>query len=220
MKRKLYILIACAIASTLVFTACSKDKTTEGEGEDGASTDITVDLGDPSLPPVDDTNKALYAGAQAIYEEISLGTLPTDQEQTFEKDDYTYYKVDDPRFTTYDEFNTYLAQYFTESFINGEILSDSNLLLTKDDNGDLYFLGMGRGTNIYYAGHTFEVDKEGEQEMTLRATAYYNNELDTDTAEPFFTAPENPDDYTVQTYAFTLLPVDGAWRFDNFHLFY
>lgn len=219
MKRKLYILLACVIASTLVFTACSKDKTTDEDG-DGTGTDITVNLDDPSLPPVDDATKTLYAGAQAIYEEISLGTLPTDQEQTYEKDDYTYYKVDDPRFTTYDEFNTYLAQYFTADFIGEEILSDSNLLLTKDDNGDLYFLGMGRGTNIYYAGHTFEIDKQDEQEMTLRATAYYNNELDVETAEPFYTAPENPDDYTVQTYVFNLLPVDGAWRFDNFHLFF
>lgn len=213
------LLLTCIVTSALVFAACSNNTT--APEEDGSTQAPVVEMEPEALPPVDETVQALYEGATDIYTNISLGQLPVDREQVYEVGDYTYYKVTDSRFADYEAFRTYLAQYFTLSFIDDEILNENNLLLAKGEDGMLYSLGSGRGTNIFYAGHTFEISHETEQEIGLKATAYYTNSATPEEEiEYFYTTPENTEDYTTQTYSFSLLKEDGAWRFDTFHLFY
>ena len=124
----------------------------------------------------DEELQQLYGDAYKIYNQISFGKFDYSEETTMEKDGFTYYKITDSRFKTYDDFQNYLLQYFTEQFVNNSILSPDNVMFAKGDDGGLYYLGGGRGVNPFYAGHTFAMDKEGEDELGFKATAYYTNE--------------------------------------------
>lgn len=63
-------------------------------------------------------------------------------------------------------------------------------MFTKGEDGGLYYLGGGRGSNIFYAGHTFEIDKESDDEIGFKATAYYTNSNEAYKGDYFYTAPE------------------------------
>ena len=73
-------------------------------------------------------------------------------------------------------------------------------MFTKGEDGGLYYLGGGRGSNIFYAGHTFEIDKESEDEIGFKATAYYTNSNEAYKGDYFYTTPDNPEDYTTRNF--------------------
>lgn len=219
MKKKLLALLAVAVLGAALATGCGGSKDTETvPPEDSVAATITVD--DGSLPPLEEDLQQLYADAYKIYNQISFGKFDYSEETTMEKDGFTYYKVTDSRFPTYDDFQNYLLQYFTEQFVSNSILSPDNIMFAKGEDGGLYYLGGGRGTNIFYAGHTFEMDKEAEDEMGFKATAYYTNSNEAYDGEYFYEAPEDPENYTTQEYLFVLWNEDGAWRFNTFYLFF
>ena len=89
----------------------------------------------------------------------------------------------------------------------------------KGDNGGLYFLALPRSTNPFYAGHTFEIDKEGKDEMAVVATAYYTKEEHC-ADKPFYKTPSAPETYQTREYRFTMKQEDGQWKFDDFYLFF
>ena len=93
-------------------------------------------------------------------------------------------------------------------------------MFTKGEDGGLYYLGGGRGSNIFYAGHTFEIDKESDDEIGFKATAYYTNSNEAYKGDYFYTAPDNPEDYTTQEFLFVLWKEDAGWRINTFHLFF
>lgn len=218
MKKKLVTLMACAMIGTAVLAGCGGNSANTEVPEDSVAATITVE--DASLPPLSEELQELYAGAYKIYNQISFGKFDYDETATMDKDGITYYKITDSRFQTYDDFQKFLEQYFTKDFVTNGILSEDNIMFAKGDDGGLYFLGSGRGTNIFYAGHVFEMDRETEQEIDFKATAYYTNSAEAYEGDYFYTAPENPDDYTTQEFHFVLLNEDGAWKFDDFALFY
>lgn len=137
-----------------------------------------------------------------------------------EKNGNTYYKVTDERFATYDDFQAYLEQYFTKDFVSSEILAEKNIQFVKGDDGALYFLGGGRGSNIFYAGHVFKLDRQTDKEIDLTATAYYSTGDSAYNGEVFYVAPENADEFSTTDYHFVMLLEDGEWKFDDFVLFY
>ena len=217
MKKKLLALLAMTVIGAALVTGCGGDADTVAP-EDSVAATITVD--DASLPPMDEEIQQLYADAYKIYNQISFGKFDYDQETTFEKDGFEYYKITDSRFKTYDDFRTFLLQYFTEQFVDNSILNADNIMFAKGEDGGLYYLGCGRGTNIFYAGHTFAMDKEGEYEMGFKATAYYTNSGEAYEGETFYEAPADPENYTTQDYLFVLWKEEAGWRFNTFHLFY
>lgn len=214
MKKKAFILLVCAAAAVTALVGCNNNGQAENPPEE------TVVIADESLPPLSEDLQELYKGAYTIYYDISFGMFEADENDTLIKDDFTYYRVKDNRFQDYDAFRGYLENYFTKDYINEEILNETNILFTKGDNGGLYFLNGGRGSNIYYAGHTFQVERETEKEIDLVATAYYTNSNEPYDGNYFYTAPEDPDAFTEQVYSFVLLKEDGNWKFDSFSLFY
>lgn len=224
MKKKLYLFLACAAVAAMVVAGCGgKKDTAETPGTDEPDTkqeEEVVYTSEDGRPPLPDDLKDLYQGAAEIYTEISLGTLDADDSATMEKNGLKYYKVDDSRFATYDDFQAYLEQYFTKDFVSSEILTDKNVQFVKGDDGALYFLGGGRGSNIYYAGHVFKLDRQTDKEIDLTATAYYSTGDEAYDGEPFYVAPENADDFTTTDYHFVMLLEDGEWKFDDFVLFY
>lgn len=217
MKKKLLAFLAMAAIGAALVTGCGGGEASAPE-EPSVAESIVVD--DASLPPLEGEVQQLYADAYKIYNQISFGIFDYDSEKTYEKDGFTYYKITDSRFKTYDDFQTYLQQYFTEQFVTNSILSPDNVMFAKGDDGGLYFLGGGRGANPYYAGHTFAMDKEGEEEMGFKATAYYTNDGSIHEGDYFYEAPADAENYTTQDYLFVLWKEDASWRFNTFHLFF
>lgn len=217
MKKKLVVLMTCAMIGTGVLSACGNNAAEAGK-EPAIE---TAETDDASMPLLDADLRELYAGALEIYSQINFGDFDYDEAAILEKEDFTYYKITDDRFQTYDDFQKYLEQYFTKDFVKTSILSENSIMFTEDADGNLYFLGGGRGKNIYYAGHVFApAAEQTETEISCTATAYYTNSNDPYDGDYFFTAPENPEDYTTQKFQFLLLKEDGAWKFDDFALFY
>lgn len=227
MKRKLGLILSCVGICALLFTGCSKNEApaenTSNPSQEVSQQEIPDEIADVDTATsyIDKEELAvLFAQAQQIYTDISLDHIELDESVIYNENDMDYYKVVDKRFTTSDEFRAFLAQYFTTDFIEQDILSETNLKFTSDADGNLYMLKTSRAVNPLYAGHTLLVDKDSEKEVVLRATAYYATTIDSNTEEPFFVAPENPDDFTTIEFVFTLLKDNDAWRFDNFNLFY
>lgn len=217
MKKKLITLLTCVVVGAAVVTGCGNT----GKPVGSETHECKVVIEEASLPPLEDDLKELYRGAYEIYSEINFGLLEYDEETTMEKDGFTYYKVTDGRFKSYDEFRNYLLKYFTENFVNGNILSPENIMFLKGEDGGLYTLGGGRGTNIYYAGHTFTMDKESDEEIGFKATAYYTNSNEPYSGDYIYKTPENAEDYTTQDYLFVLWnDAEIGWRFNTFYLFF
>ncbi len=224
MKKKLYLFLACAAVAAMVLGGCGgKDKNNDaadGTEPDQKQEEEIVYTSEDGRPPLADDLKHLYQGAAEIYAEISLGTFDADVNTTMEKNGNTYYKVTDERFATYDDFQAYLEQYFTKDFVSSEILAEKNIQFVKGDDGALYFLGGGRGSNIFYAGHVFKLDRQTDKEIDLTATAYYSTGDSAYNGEVFYVAPENADEFSTTDYHFVMLLEDGEWKFDDFVLFY
>lgn len=227
MKKKLYLFLACAAVAAMVLGGCGGKKSDEApadakepgqEQQNGEEEEVYTS--EDGRPPLADDLKELYQDAAEIYTEISLATFDADDNSTMEKNGLQYFKVDDDRFATYDEFQTYLEQYFTKDFVSSEILTDKNVQFAKGDDGALYFLGAGRGSNIYYAGHVFKLDRKLDKEIDLTATAYYSTGDSAYDGEIFYVEPENAGDFTTTDYHFVMLKEDGEWKFDDFVLFF
>ena len=213
MNKKKKCLLLCAMIGTL--SACGNTPT-QADAESAAM--ATIDQ--KALPPLSEDLQELYEGAYQIYYQISFGAFDYDEAATLKKNDLLYYKITDARFQTYDAFRTYLLQYFTESFVDNSILCEDNLLFTASEDGYLYSLPGGRGTNIFYAGHTFEIEKKNENTISLLATAYYTNSNEAFGDKHFYTAPKKPEDYTTQQFRFVLQKEAGQWKYNTFHLFF
>ena len=217
MKKKLLALLAMTVIGAALVTGCGGSDNTVAPEDSIAA---TIQVEDESLPPLDAELQQLYADAYKIYYQTNLAKFDYDAEDIFEKDGFEYYRITDSRFKTYDDFRAYLLQYFTEQFVDNSILSPENIMYTKGDNGGLYFLGAGRSTNPFYVGHTFAMDKEGEDEMGFKATAYYTNSGEPYEGEYTYEAPADMENYTTQEFLFVLWNEDGAWKFNTFHLFF
>ena len=217
MKKKLLALLAMTVIGAALVTGCGGDADTVAP-EDSVAATITVE--DGSHPPLDEELQKLYDEAYKIYYQANMAKFDYDEEKIYEKDGFEYYRITDSRFKTYDDFRTFLLQYFTEQFVDNNILSPDNIMFAKGEDGGLYYLGGGRGTNIFYAGHTFAMDREGEEEMGFKATAYYTNSGTAYEGEPFYEAPADPENYTTQDFLFVLWKEEAGWRFNTFHLFY
>ena len=216
MKKKLLALLAMTVIGAALVTGCGGGTESAPE-EPSVAESIVVD--DASLPPLDAELQQLYADAYKIYNQINFCNFDFDAEDIYEKDGFEYTRVADSRFKTYDDFRAYLLQYFTEQFVDNTILSPDNIMFTKGENGGLYCLQAGRGTNIFYAGHTFAMDKEAEDEMGFKATAYYANDGAPYEGEIFYEAPADAENYTTQEYLFVLWNTENGWRFNTFYLF-
>ena len=217
MKKKLLALLAMTVIGAALVTGCGGDAETTAP-EDSVAASVVLD--DGSLPPLDEELQKLYDEAYKIYYQANMGKFDYDEEKIYEKDGFEYYRITDSRFKTYDDFRAYLLQYFTESFVDSNILSPENVMYTKGEDGGLYFLNAPRGTNPFYAGHTFAMDKEGEDEMGFKATAYYTIDGTAYEGDHFYEAPADPENYSTQEYLFTLWKENDAWRFNRFHLFF
>lgn len=172
------------------------------------------------MPLLETDLQQLYADAQDIYLKIVFGSFNCDTTKKIEKDNFTYYKVDEPNYESFESFKSYLANYFTEDFINREILSPDSIRFLKAENGDLYMMDASRGANIFYAGHIFHESMDNENQITFTATAYYSNTQEAYVGELFYAEPPNPQDFSTQDFTFAMVKEGDFWKFDQFACFF
>lgn len=218
MKAKRNILMIFFLLFPLILSSCK-----EASSDSPNTTPQPLETSNSSqdgLPPMEDTFKTLYQGANEIYTKIVFGDFRCDVNKTVTKNDLIYYKVDEPAFDSYDAFTTYLSKYFTEDFINKAILNPEYTRFMKGEDGALYLLDAGRGANILYAGHVFHSPQQTENQITFSATAYYTSAQEPYEGEVFFTAPKNINDFTTQDFTFILVKEKDAWKFDQFACFF
>lgn len=212
MKKRVFAIFACLL---LVMSASCGKKAPAPETPDTnppAEAETLEPLTQEELTQV-------YEDATEIYTEISTVSFDVDTEKSIIKEDSKYYyKIEDERFESYDDFYRYLNQYFTKDLIQNDNLIDE-FLFQEGKDGYLYLLAAGRGTNIFYAGYSVGEPVVTEDSITFDVTAYYTADEPYD-GEIFTEAPESPIDFETETYTFKLIPEDSAWKFDTFHLFY
>lgn len=209
MKKRLFAIFACTIF-TLALASCG-NKTAETPDEP------TTGMPAPMEPLTEEELLEMYTDAADIYSDIKMLTFDTDTDRTIVKNDNTYYRIHDERFESMDDFQHYLHYFFTEDFIQKELI-DENLFIEGKD-GYLYILDAGRGTDIFYAGYSMGEPAVTEESIKFDVTAYYTSEEPYD-GEIFTEAPAEPIDFETETYTFKLVPEEGTWKFDDFHLFY
>lgn len=217
MKRKLMLLFACILTASMLFGCgnTSNETTTENtptqEQTEGTSSNAQA--------PSTEELMTLYQNAHDLYQQIVLTGFELSTTDVIDENGLTYYRVLDERFQDMPAFRTYLNQYFTNAFIDSDILAEDNVRFTEGKGGGLYALDGSRGSNIYYAGYAMAEPVVSEDSITLTATAYYT-EGEAYSGETFREAPADADAYTTREYTFTLVSKDGQWKFDTFDLFY
>ena len=212
MKKRVFAIFACMLL--VLSVGCGKkDPAPETPDTDNP----TVETNLPEILTAEEA-KQFYADAADIYADMSLANFDVDTEKSIVKDEYIYYyKIDDERFESYDDFRKYLNQYFTKDVVEAELMND--MLFTEGKDGYLYVLAAGRGMDIFYAGYSVGEPVMEEDSIKFDVTAYYTTDEPYD-GEIFTEAPDDPVDFETETYTFRLVPEDGAWKFDSFHLFY
>lgn len=211
MKKRVFAIFACLL---LVLSAgCGKKDVPETPDTDPPVEAETLE------PLTQEELTQVYEDATGIYAEIHTANFDVDTETSIIKgDNEYYYKIEDERFESYDDLYRYLNQYFTKDCIQNDNLIDE-FLFQEGKDGYLYLLAAGRGTNIFYAGYSVGEPVVTEDSITFDVTAYYTTD-EPYSGEIFTEAPEGPIDFETETYTFKLLPEDGTWKFDTFHLFY
>ncbi|WMI81110.1 DL-endopeptidase inhibitor IseA family protein [Anaerotignum sp. MB30-C6] len=218
MKKRFYALLLCIVLSATIFSGCGK--TSEANlGNNTQVSDNNYDS-DEGFPLLEDDLIELYKDTETLYSYIVFGSLKYDTSKKIEKDNLVYYKVNEPAFESYDSFKTYLSNYFTEDFINREILSPDSIRFIQDENGDLYMMNGSRGENVFYAGHVFHPAEIEENQISFTATAYYTNKQEPYDGQLFYTEPENNSDFSTQDFTFTLVKEGDSWKFDRFSCFF
>jgi len=212
MKKRVFAIFA-SVFFTLAFVSGCGQKDPAPETPDPPVTEA-------ELPETLDKETILqmYADAADIYADMSLGTFTVDPAKSMVvEDDFIYYKINDARFESYEDFRKYLNLYFTEDMVQAELMND--MMFREGKDGYLYLLAAGRGMDIFYAGYSAGEPVVTEDSITFDVTAYYTADEPYD-GEIFTEAPEEPIDFETETYTFRLVPEDGTWKFDSFHLFY
>ena len=213
MKKKVFAIFACMLL--VLSVGCGK-KDPAPETPDTDTPAVETELSEPLTA---EETRQFYADAMELYADISMADFEVDTEKSIVKDEYKYYyKIEDARFESYDDFYRYLNQYFTKNLIQSENMIDEELF-TEGKDGCLYLLAAGRGTDIFYAGYSVGEPAVTEDSIKFDVTAYYTSDEPYD-GEIFTEAPEGPIDFETETYTFKLVPEDGAWKFDNFRMFY
>ncbi|KXL54199.1 hypothetical protein CLNEO_04290 [Anaerotignum neopropionicum] len=216
MRKYVIIILSCLLLCALVFSACTSNSAPNSP----SPYDETIYTSEDGLPPLEDDLKQLYQDAEAIYLKIVFFDFHTDFNQPIEKYGYVFYKVDEDHFNSYDSFKTYLSNYFSQDFINGKILAPGDSQFIEGEDGALYMLDAGRGSNIFYAGCVFHSVERSEDKIKFTATAYYANTQEGYEGELFFAEPENMSDYSTEDFTFILVMEGDKWKFDLFSCFF
>ena len=210
MKKRVFAIFACMLL--VLSVGCGKKDPAPETPDTNPPAEVEA-----IKPLNEDEILDLYTDAEAIYSDISMVDFDVDTEKSIVKEDFTYYKIEDERFESYDDFLKYMNQYFTKDFVQAELMDDA--LFTEGKDGYLYVLSAGRGTDIFYAGHEVGEPVISENEITFDVTAYYTVDEPYE-RDPFDSTFLPEGEFETEVYSFRLVPEEGLWKFDNFRMFY
>lgn len=213
MKKKVFAVLTCAVFVMAMAAGCGGKKDPAPE-KDPVDQPVAQQQAEK---PAEEELLQKYEAAAEVYADINLGMFTVDPEASIMDGDYMYHRIVDERFESYEEFRSYLGQFFTAELVEEELLDDSLFLEGKD--GCLYVLDASRGMNIFYAGYSVGEPVMTEDEIILEVTAYYTEE-EPYMGEYFTEVPEDAEEYETETYRFALVEEDGAWKFESFSLLY
>ena len=106
---------------------------------------------------------------EALHIFEGLGGVQCDYSKQIEKNGICYGKVTNKKVNTMKKLKKYLKRYFSDSYIKK--LMENNLFVSK--KGSLYFLDVGRGSDITYQYTKYKITKKTAKYRKIKATSYY-----------------------------------------------
>ena len=106
---------------------------------------------------------------EALHIFEGLGGVQCDYSKQIEKNGMCYGKVTNKKVNTMKKLKKYLKRYFSDSYIKK--LMENNLFVSK--KGSLYFLDVGRGSDITYQYTKYKITKKTAKYRKIKATSYY-----------------------------------------------
>ncbi len=165
------------------------------------------------MPPLAENLQLMYQGAEEMARAFTLCSFQTDASQTITIDGMDYNPIIDSRFNTYTKLEAYLAQYFTQEFIEEQLLSKDSCVKKAEDDVAAVIAASG-AEDALYAGHVFRIDSKTDKEIRFTATVYFSEEPYLEAY--FFTTPDDPSDFTTKEFAFQLDYTEKGWRYSQF----
>ncbi len=178
-----------------------------------------VQSGGIYFPDINETYKYAYE----IYRDIVNSTFSYDEDlgvYEIVKDGSVgyYWRVNDTRFDSVEELESYLDSFFTDEC--QKTFYDPSRFV--DHNGHLYAIVGVVAQDPTYAGCSFTLTKQTKRRIYFDCTGYYYKTYEEiDASQPLFTTvPENPEKYNTKTVSFVLQSTEDGmnWRFTQFEL--
>lgn len=161
---------------------------------------------------IDADLQALYKAARWLTNVYRVGGLNAglDFQDTVTAGEYNWEYYRDNSFADYAAFETAVKAVFTPECAERFLDVDSILCA---DNGGLYCLDGGMGSDIFYIGEEFELVSEAADEVVVNDNAIFNAEL----PEVY---PDEPDPAKNEIKPFQIVfkLTDAGWRVDAFTL--
>ncbi len=180
--------------------------------------------GKDGLPPLEDELLAFYKEAYDFFEKYHTCGFKYDYNQSIETDRGIYYKVIEPQMDTLEALNTKISSYFTQDteieMLENKIFYPDKLEYFIEKDNCLYVLGFDSPSNIFYAGHVFELISKSENKIGLKLIRYLSKDTEPNAGdnELVFTIPEDNDKYDVEEKYFILIKETDGWRFSEMNL--
>ncbi len=143
-----------------------------------------------------------YEMAYKIEATFNFGMFKRRSDLVKEYEGIKYYKVDEPDFSSLDEYNMYINKLFMED------LRKRYKGSFKDFDGQLYMMDDvgGRGSAIDAGEDVLYVSKISDDRILV---TIYLESIEHDSGTPFVKS--------IKTHEFFLIPLDGEWLFENFY---
>lgn len=180
---------------------------------------------------LDEEQQRQYLRAQEAYSQFTLNNdgfcssySEDELPETFELDGMQYIKANG-QYTLWEDFERAMLEIFTPEYFQelnagasytdeGGVYHARTIFAEKD--GNLYYSGGARGSNISYIGpDTFELTSETETEIKFDVVGRY--------AEPQQDESGNwvtGDDVSTTSFPIVLIKAQAGWRFSLFNLTY
>lgn len=165
------------------------------------------------LPPVSSDLQQLYQEAYEVYKAYSMGRSSLFDGTTVTINDYPYCRVKDSYFTNMQGVSDYYHKYFTDNFISQlGIMSEF-----VEQDGYVYATDGSKGGIVGYAGHTYEITNQTDNEIDIKATCYIAMS-DEDTSQLFFSVPDDMSKYETMERSIVFKKENGNWRMDKLEI--
>lgn len=122
----------------------------------------------------DDEINTLLQGRCQIITVIEYDTLPFDTEDKITIDDFDYYRVNDEKYDSWNEWTNYVKSIYTDEI--AESIINNNKIINID--GKTYTNDGGKGSNLSNE-YTYDIISEAENKVTvsLKNTDNFSSEI-------------------------------------------